>query len=170
MKGWYPLTVDEVKNLLKTYYDIPAMVAEEWATIRHCEAEKNKITLPPVNLTGMPGGKGMTGDRTANMALKDQARFYEKEEMDCQKRIADLKEKQNWLGVALGKLDPTDRYILELRYMGGPRKRKYQRRPTWKEIADKVNYSESRVKQVAGASLLRLAMASDQIVFPEMVR
>ncbi len=164
------MTVDEVKNLLKTYYDIPAMVAEEWATIRHCEAEKNKITLPPVNLTGMPGGKGMTGDRTANMALKDQARFYEKEEMDCQKRIADLKEKQNWLGVALGKLDPTDRYILELRYMGGPRKRKYQRRPTWKEIADKVELSESQTRERVRISLLQLMMQADQVVFPGMVR
>ena len=164
------MTVDEVKNLLKTYYDIPAMVAEEWATIRHCEAEKNKITLPPVNLTGMPGGKGMTGDRTANMALKDQARFYEKEEMDCQKRIADLKEKQNWLGVALGKLDPTDRYILELRYMGDPRKRKYQRRPTWKEIADKVELSESQTRERVRISLLQLMMQADQVVFPGMVR
>ena len=164
------MTVDEVKNLLKTYYDIPAMVAEEWAPIRHCEAEKNKITLPPVNLTGMPGGKGMTGDRTANMALKDQARFYEKEEMDCQKRIADLKEKQNWLGVALGKLDPTDRYILELRYMGDPRKRKYQRRPTWKEIADKVELSESQTRERVRISLLQLMMQADQVVFPGMVR
>jgi hypothetical protein len=170
VKGWYPLTVDEVKNLLKTYYDIPAMVAEEWATIRHCEEEKNKITLPPVNLSGLPGGKGMTGDRTANMALKDQARFYEKEEMDCQKQIADLKEKQNWLGVALGKLDPTDRYILELRYMGGPRKRKYQRRPTWKEIADKVELSERQAREHARIVLLQLTIMSDQIVFPEMVR
>ncbi|HCW79852.1 MAG TPA: hypothetical protein DG942_01960 [Ruminococcaceae bacterium] len=164
------MTVDEVKNLLKTYYDIPAMVAEEWATIRHCEEEKNKITLPPVNLSGLPGGKGMTGDRTANMALKDQARFYEKEEMDCQKQIADLKEKQNWLGVALGKLDPTDRYILELRYMGGPRKRKYQRRPTWKEIADKVELSERQAREHARIVLLQLTIMSDQIVFPEMVR
>ena len=164
------MTVDEVKNLLKTYYDIPAMVAEEWATIRHCEEEKNKITLPPVNLTGMPGGKGMTGDRTANMALKDQAHFYEKEEMDCQKRIADLKEKQNWLGVALGKLDPIDRYILELRYMGGPRKRKYQRRPTWKEIADKVELSERQAREHARIVLLQLTIMSDQIVFPGMIR
>jgi len=164
------LTVDEVKNLLKIYYDIPQMIAEEWATIRHCEAEKSEITLPSVNLTGMPGGKGMTGDRTASMALKDQARFYEKEEMRCQKRIADLKEKQNWLGVALGKLDPVDRYILELRYMGDPKNRKYSRRPTWKEIADKVELSERQTREHARIVLLQLAMMSDQIVFPGMVR
>ena len=164
------MTVDEVKNLLKIYYDIPQIIAEEWAAIRHCEAEKNEITLPPVNLSGMPGGKGMTGDRTANMALKNQARFYEKEEMCCQKKIADLTEKRNWLGVALGKLDPTDRYILELRYMGNQRNRKYTRRPTWKEVADKVNYSKSQVLERVRISLLQLAMMSDQIVFPGMIR
>ena len=163
------MTADEVKKLLKIYYDIPRMIDEEWATIRHCEAEKNKITLPSVNLTGLPGGKGMTGDRTASMALKDQARFYEKEEMACQKRIADLKEKQNWLGVALGKLDPTDRYILELRYMGDSKNRKYRRRPTWKEIADKVSYSESQTRERVRISLLRLMMQADQVVFVGML-
>jgi hypothetical protein len=57
------MTVDEVKSLLKIYYDIPQMIAEEWATIRHCEEGKNKVTLPSINLTGLPGGKGMPGDR-----------------------------------------------------------------------------------------------------------
>ncbi len=165
------MTVDEVKNLLKIYYDIPQMIAEEWATIRNCEAEKDKITLPSVNLTGLPGGKGMTGDRTASMALKDQARFYEKEEMACQKRIADFQEKRNWLGVALGKLDPTDRYILELRYMGSQKDRRHPgREPTWKEIADKVNYSKSQVLERVRISLLQLTMMSDQVVFPGMIR
>ena len=164
------MTVDEVKNLLKIYYDIPQMIAEEWATIRNCEAEKNKITLPAVNLTGMPGGKGMTGDRTASMALKDYHKYYYDEMMQCEKRIADLKEKQNWLGVALGKLDPTDRYILELRYMGDPKNRKYRRQPTWKEIADKVNYSKSQVLERVRISLLQLTMMSDQVVFPGMIR
>ena len=90
--------------------------------------------------------------------------------MACQKRIADLKEKQNWLGVALGKLDPTDRYILELRYMGDSKNRKYRRRPTWKEIADKVNYSKSQVLERVRIALLQLAMMSNQVVFPGMIR
>lgn len=41
------MTVDEVKSLLRIYYDIPQMIAEEWAAIRHCEEGKNRITLPP---------------------------------------------------------------------------------------------------------------------------
>lgn len=165
------MTSDEVKSLLRIYYDIPQMIAEEWAAIRHCEEEKNRITLPPVNLSGMPGGKGLPGDRTANMALADPARYYDQQIMACQKKIADLSEKHNWLGVALGKLDPTDRYILELRYMGEPHnRRKGQRRPTWKEIADKTELSDGRVRERVRVSLLQLVMQADQIVFPGMIR
>ena len=68
------MTTDEVKNLLKIYYDIPRMIAEEFATIRNCETEKNRISLPSVNLSGMPGGEGMPGDRTASMALLPKLR------------------------------------------------------------------------------------------------
>jgi hypothetical protein len=164
------MTADEVKNLLKIYYDIPQMIDEEFAVIRHCEAEKNKIALPSVNLSGMPGGKGLPGDRTASMALADQARYYDDEIKACSRRIAELKDAKNWLGVALGKLDPTDRYILELRYMGDPQNRKYHRRPTWKEIAGKTELSESQTRERVRISLLQLAMRSDQVVFPGMVR
>jgi hypothetical protein len=54
-KGWYHMTAKEVKELLKIYYDIPQMIAEEFAAIRHCEEEKNKITVQSVKLSGMPG-------------------------------------------------------------------------------------------------------------------
>lgn len=166
------MTVKEIKNLLRDYYDIPQKIAEEFATIRNCEAEKNKITLPSVNLSGLPGGKGLSSDRTANMALKNMAKYYDDEIKKCYKRIAALKERQNWLGVALNKLDKTDRYILELAYMGDPKNRKQscRRRPTWKEIADKIDYSESQTRERARISLLKLIMLSDQIVFPGMVR
>lgn len=164
------LTANEMKNLLKIYYDIPQMIADEFATIRNCEAEKNKITLPSVNLSGLPGGKGLPGDRTASMALSDQTRYYDDEIARCHKRITELREKKNWLGVALDRLDKTDRYILELRYMGDPRNRKYRRRPTWKEIADKTELSEGRVRERVRVALLQLMMQADQIVFSGMVR
>ena len=96
-----------MKELLKIYYDIPQMIDEEFATIRHCEEMKNTINLPSVNLSGLPGGKGLPGDRTANMALTDQARYYEDEIMNCYIRIAALREKRNWLDLALGRLDKT---------------------------------------------------------------
>ena len=165
------MTVSEVKKLLKIYYDIPRMIDEEWAAIRHCEEEKDKITLPSVNLTGMPGGKGLPGDRTASMALSDPGRYYDQEIMACQKRVADLKEKRNWLGVALGKLDPTDRDILALRYMGDPKDRRHAYRGApWKEIADKVNYSKSQTLERVRIILLQLTIMSDQVVFPGMIR
>lgn len=164
------MTADEVKKLLKIYYDIPQMIAEEWATIRNCEAEKNRVALPSVNLSGLPGGKGVSSDRTASMAIADQARYYEEEIKRGHKRIAELQDAKNWLGVALGKLDPTDRYILELRYMGDPRNRKYRRRPTWKEIADKAELSERQTRERVRTALLQLTMKSDQIVFPGMIR
>ena len=165
------MTADEVKILLKIYYDIPQMIDEEFAVIRHCEAEKNKITLPSVNLTGLPGGKGLPGDRTASMALANQARYYDDEIKACSRRIAELRDAKNWLGVALGKLDPTDRYILGFAYMGDPKDRRHvYRRPPWKEIAAKVDYSESQTRERVRISLLQLAMRSDQVVFPGMVR
>jgi hypothetical protein len=165
------LTANGVKELLKIYYDIPQMIADEFAAIRNCEAEKNKITLPSVNLSGLPGGKGLTGDRTAHMALADQARYYEEEITRCHKQIAELREKKNWLGVALGRLDKTDRTILELAYMGDPRNRRLPyRRPPWKEIADKVDYSESQTRARVAASLFQLSDLSTQMVFPGMVR
>lgn len=106
------MTADEVKELLKIYYEIPQMIAEEFATIRNCEAEMNKIALPSVNLSGLPGGKGVPGDRTANMALADQTRYYNEKINDCYHRIAELREKKNWLGVALNRLDQTDRLYI----------------------------------------------------------
>ena len=159
------MTVEEVKNLLQIYYDIPQMIDEEFATIRHCEEEKNKITLPSVNLSGLPGGKGLPGDKTANMALMDQARYYEDEIEECYRRIAELREQKNWLGLALCRLDKTDRYILELRYMGNPQNRKYRRRPTWKEISEKVDYSESRVRERMRVALFQLMILADQTTF-----
>ncbi len=104
------------------------------------------------------------------MPLSDKAKYYDDEVTRCHKRIAHLRDAKNWLGVALGKLDPADRYILALRYMGDPKKRGYRRRPTWKEIADKVELSEGRVRERVRISLLQLAMRSDQIVFPGMAR
>ncbi|QAT49303.1 hypothetical protein EQM14_05645 [Caproiciproducens sp. NJN-50] len=164
------MTANEVKNLLKIYYDIPAMISAEFATIRNCETEKNGISLPSVNLSGLPGGKGLTGDRTASMALANQERYYDEEIKACSRRIAELRDARNWLGVALGKLDQTDRYILELRYMGDPKNRKYRRRPEWKEIADKVELSESQTRERVRIALLKLMIQADQIVLPGMIR
>jgi hypothetical protein len=164
------LTAEEVKDLLKDYYDIPQKIAEEFATIRNCENVRCEITLPSVNLSGLPGGKGLPGDRTASMALTDITKYYDDEIRKCHRRIAAWQEKKNWLGVALDQLDKTDRYILEIRYMGDPKNRKYRRPPAWKEIADKTELSERQARERVRIALLQLTMKSDQIIFPGMIR
>lgn len=165
------MTVDEVKHLLRIYYDIPTMIAEEFATIRNCRQEESKIELPAVNMTGMPSGKGMTSDRTANQALSSQWQYYENEVKECGKRIAQLQEQQNWLGIALNRMDPIDQQILQLAYMGDKHnRRKAYRRPPWKEVADVVGYSESRTYGKASDALELLAQLSRQMVFQNMTR
>ena len=146
------------------------MIAGEFATIRNCTEEKNKIALPSVKLTGLPGGKGLPGDRTASIAFADPGKYYDEEIVRCSKRIEKLRSAKNWLGAVLGKFDPADRYILELRYMGDQKKRGYYRRPTWKEIAGKTELSEGRVRERVRIALLQLAVRSDQIVFSGVIR
>lgn len=173
MKGQEELTAKEVKNLTKIYYDIPQMIAEEFATIRNCENEMNKITLPSVNLSGLPGGKGMPGDRTVSMVLADPTRYYNEEIKRCSQKIVELRDNKNWLGVALDQLDKTDRFILELAHMGDPdprKRRRTYRRPRWKEIADKVDYSESQTRARAAVSLFILSNLSSQQAFLGMNR
>ena len=52
------MAVKKIKNLLMGYYDIPQKKAEEFATIRNCDTEKNKITLPcPSTIRGCRAAK-----------------------------------------------------------------------------------------------------------------
>ncbi|QNO17343.1 sigma factor-like helix-turn-helix DNA-binding protein [Caproicibacterium amylolyticum] len=163
------MTVEEVKHLLRIYYDIPQMIAEEFATIRNCRQEESKIELPAVNMTGMPSGKGMTSDRTANQALSSQWQYYENEVKECGKRIAQLQEQQNWLGTALNRMDPIDRQILQLAFMGDKHhRRKAYRRPPWKEVADVVGYSESQTRERARNAVTKLKLLSNQNVLAGM--
>ncbi|WP_283608831.1 hypothetical protein [Faecalispora anaeroviscerum] len=79
------MTVNEVKELLKIYYDIPQMIDEEFATIRHCEEMKSTINLPSVNLSGLPGGKGVPRDRTANNGAGGPGKVLHDESMNYYK-------------------------------------------------------------------------------------
>lgn len=73
----------EVKELLKIYADIPRMIDEEFAVIRNCEEERNRVTPPSAGLSGMPSGKGRTGGRTARAALSERERYYDEEVRAC---------------------------------------------------------------------------------------
>ncbi len=159
------MTAEEVKELLKIYNDIPQMIAEEFATVRNCEEQKNKITLPSVNLSGLPGGKGVPGDRTANMALADQAKYFEEEIDRCYRTIGELRQKRDWVRTALDTLDRTDRQILQLAYIGPAVswQREGWRAPTWDYIADKVHYSRTQTWNRATAALFELSSISEEI-------
>lgn len=156
------MTTVEIKELLKIYNDIPQLIAEEFATVRNCEDEKDKITLPSVNLSTLPGGKGVPGDRTANTALADQAKYYEDEIEHCYKTIAELREKRDWIRGALDTLDWTDRQILQLAYIGpaDSHQRRHWRAPKWAEIAGKVGYCEDWARTRGTKALYTLSEMS----------
>ena len=61
-----PMTPDQIKKLLQKYYDIPQMIDEELASIRHCQEERGKFSLSSPILSGLPTGKGSTSDQTAD--------------------------------------------------------------------------------------------------------
>lgn len=163
-----PMTPDQIKKLLQKYYDIPQMIDEELATIRHCQEERGKFSLSSPILSGLPTGKGNTSDQTANAAMRDNTVYFDRQIESCRKRIARLQEQQDWCRVALGTLGLTERRILALAYLGpkDPDARKmWTRRPPWKEIADKVGYSESQTYDIARKIIQELSDLSPQEVF-----
>lgn len=155
------MTLEEAKNLLRKYHDIPRMIEEELATIRHCEQQKNRIVPPSVNLSGIPTGSGRPSDQTAGLALSDTAREYEREIKACYARIAQLRRQKDLVKQWLDSLDSTDRMILTMKYIGPAElmKRSRWRSATWGEIAKKVNYSKSRVRERTKLALFRLMLS-----------
>ena len=152
-----PRTQEQVKALLEKYYDIPAMIAEEYATIQNCQDQIGVFSLSSVNISGMPGGKGKPSDRTANEALRDQAAEYENEIRTCRRRIADLRLQRDWVREKLSTLDRIDERIVKLKYLGpsDPRKRGKWRTPSFDEVGRKTGYSAARAKARAYSVLFR---------------
>lgn len=165
-----PMTPEQIKRLLQRYYDIPQMIGNELATIRHCQEERGKFSLASPNLSGMPTGKGSTGDPTAAQAMRDSGAYFDRQIAVCQKRIARLQEQRDWCRVALATLGRAERRILELAYMGPKDRRQREkwsgRRPTWKEIAADTEYCDAGwVSQKADSLLKELSNLSPQEVF-----
>lgn len=123
-------STDQVKGMLCEYNDIPGLILEQSAMIKNI--------------------------RQHGVAEKD---VCEEEIARCTRRIAELRAARDRIETVLDTLDHTDRQILQLAYIGpsDPVRRRGWRPPTWKEIAVKVDYSESRVKQRAQAALKRLS-------------
>lgn len=165
------MTPRQVQGLLEEYYDIPQKIQGILDEIRELKAEQESVCTPSVRLSGLPGGKGQHGDPTAATAITSDLLGYDKAIEGCCERIAELRERKNWLYVVLDMLDRTDRRILELAYMGPREQRKraaWNRRPPWKAIAAEVGYSESATYDRARAAKQLLADLSAQTVLPGM--
>lgn len=152
-----PRTPEQVKTLLEKYYDIPAMIAEEYATIQNCQNQMGVFSLPSVNISGMPGGKGMFSDCTANEVLRDQTAEYENEIHTCRRRIENLRLQRDWVREKLSTLDHIDERIVKLKYLGpsDPRKREKWRPPSFDDVGRKTGYSTARAKARAYSVLFR---------------
>jgi hypothetical protein len=109
-------SVDQVKEILREYNDIPGLILEQSALIENISRD--------------------TG--AAEDIRNSEIQIY-------QKRIEELRKTRGWVYEALNMLDRTDRKILELAYVGpsDPRQRRGWRALKWKAIADEVNYSEN---------------------------
>lgn len=153
-----PKTPEQVRILLERYHDIPAMIAEEEAVIRHCQEQMQVIALSGVCVNGLPGGRGQVSDPTANMA-QGQAEEYEQEISACKARIADLRLERMWVYDYVRRLPRIDERIVRLKYIGpaDPARREKWRQPTFFEIGRKIGYSEGWVKQKAHKILISLA-------------
>lgn len=142
---------DDVIAALRIYHDIPAMIAEEWETIRNCEAQREKIGESAVSFRDMvrENGGGDHSDKTADLALKDD--LFQAEINDRLSHIDELRRKREWLRAALTKISRKDKYILELAYMGpqDPQQRTGWRGKRWNEIAHATQFSSRTVRRRA---------------------
>lgn len=158
------MTIEEIRQL-KMYYDLPRLICEEIATIRHCEEQRDIISLPGVLSSGMPSGKGTTSDMTANMALSHgSATEYDREIAACSNRIAGYRELQNRIRSFLLTLDTTDLKIIRLKYLGprDPRERERWRSPSWRKIARQLDYSEQHVRRRVKSVFYRFSQKDER--------
>lgn len=159
---------DDVIYALKIYNDIPAMIAEEWATIRNCEEQRDKVGTTAAQLREVvqeSGGKHR--DKTADLAAKDHEALFQKEIDDRLAHIDELRCTREWLRQGLDCIDEKDRYILSLAYIGpqDASQRCAWRGKGWKEISTFVGLSASNTRHRAYKALDKV-----KTVAPKKVR
>ena len=157
-----PKTPNQIKRLLEEYYDLPQKSQEEETLLLLLEDGTDDVCPAPPNLSGMPSGKGTTGDPTANAVIKC---FDEAEA--CKNRISDYKQQFSWCRIALNTLGRAERKVLELRYMGpkdSKARAKWVRNPTWEWVAAESSYSTSEARYIARNCIQYLSNLSTQEV------
>lgn len=147
---------DDVIYALRIYNDIPRLVAEEWATIRNCEEQRDKVGETAAKLRDVVvenGGKH--GDKTADLATKDHEALFQKEIDDRLAHIDELRRTREWLRCGLACISEKDQYILGLAYIGptDASQRRAWRGKGWKEISTLVGLSASNTRHRAYKAL-----------------
>ena len=147
---------DDVIYALRIYNDIPRMIAEEWATIRNCEEQRDKVGETAAQLREVvseSGGKH--GDKTAALATQDRDTLFQKEIDSRLAHINELRRTREWLRRGLACISEKDRYILTLAYIGpqNATERRAWRGKGWKEISTLVGLSQSCVRHRACKAL-----------------
>lgn len=149
---------EEAIQVLRIYNDIPQMIAEEFAVIRNCEAQREKIGVPaappPRALSGaatVPAGQH--SDRTADFALQGRLGLFEAEIRDRLSRIDELRRQREWARTFLAEIGQNrkDWYILELAYIGptDPERRRGWRGKSWNEISAEMQISSRTARRRA---------------------
>lgn len=148
---------DDVIYALRIYNDIPAMIAEEWATIRNCEESRNRIPIPraALSLDGKPVQAGRYADKTADLAVHDRSTLFQEEINSRLAHIDELRRTREWLRRGLACISEKDRYILTLAYIGpqDAAQRHTWRGKGWKEIAKELKYSSATVRRHADKAM-----------------
>lgn len=143
---------DDVIYALRIYHDIPRLIAEEWATIRNCEEQRDKVGETAAQLQEVVvenGGKH--GDKTARLASEDRDTLFRQEIDSRLSHIDELRRIREWIRRGLACIDQRDRDALDLAYIGpqDAAQRLVWQGKGWKEVATLVGRSESYVRHKA---------------------
>ena len=111
------------------------------------DIEEDATTLHSPRMDGMPGG-GTPGDAmAAYIARKDRA------VKDYERKIKRLEEIRQQIERAVAGLDARSRTVMRYWYFRGME---------WEDIAEKMHYSVSRVKNIDAEALDKLAQRGSQ--------
>lgn len=156
---------DDVIYALRIYNDIPRLVAEEWATIRNCEEQRDKVGTTAAQLREVVQERKHR-DKTADLATKDHETLFQREIDDRLAHIDELRRTREWLRQGLACIDEKDRYILTLAYIGpqDASQRRAWRGKGWKEISTLVGLSASNTRHRAYKALDKVKTAASKKV------
>lgn len=130
-------TPDEIKNILRKYYDLPGMISAEVLAVRELSDSMNE---------------GVPSQSSRNWAHEEAQRHL--------KRASGLATQKRFLDDALFKMDRREKRVLQLRFMGPSepdQRKKGFHIPPWKIISQVVGLSQTTVRGIARDVIKRLS-------------